>query len=73
MLSSNYASYGYMCSHMWLFPISLLLQYIDTGQYTEAIVAFKTAISLQKDHSNAWTNLGLLYENLSEYLQQEAG
>lgn len=46
--------HGYLCS----------MQYIDVGRHSDAIAAFKTAIELQRAHSNAWNNLGKLYENL---------
>lgn len=43
-------------------------QYIDTGRPGDAMSAFNTAISQQREHSNAWINLGLLYEDLSQYI-----
>lgn len=42
-------------------------QYIDTGRPADAVSAFNTAISQEREHSNAWINLGLLYEDLSQY------
>lgn len=49
-------------------PCSVLFQYKDLGQHTEAISAYEAAISLQRDHISAWNNYGLLYEELSEPL-----
>ena len=46
---------------------SYTLQYIDTGRHSDAIATFRAAIDQQRDHSNAWNNLALLYENLSKY------
>ena len=45
-----------------------LLQYIDMGQPGEAISALSTAISQKPEHTDAWTNLGLLYEDLSQLI-----
>ncbi len=44
------------------------MQYIDGGKHDKAIEAYESAIALKKDHINAWNNIGLLYENLSELL-----
>ena len=45
---------------------NISLQYIDMELASEAISAFSKAISLDHYHVNAWTNLGLLYQDLSQ-------
>lgn len=36
------------------------------SQHRDAIAAYETAIGLKMDHTSAWNNLGLLYEDLSK-------
>jgi tetratricopeptide (TPR) repeat protein len=45
--------------------------YIDMGRASEAISAFSKAIGLDHYHVNAWTNLGLLYQDLNMYKEAE--
>lgn len=47
--------------------ISMITQYLDIGRHDDAIAAFKSAITLQRDHANSWNNLGLFYENMSKW------
>jgi len=46
--------------------ISMFTQYLDIGRHDDAVAAFKSAITLQRDHANSWNNLGLFYENMSK-------
>lgn len=47
--------------------ICITFQYKDLGRHKEAISTYEDAIALKRDHTSAWNNYGLLYEELGEF------
>ena len=55
-----------MCDVYTVLPASTRVLYQQQSQPMDALQAYICAVQLEKDHTAAWTDLGILYESCSQ-------